>query len=67
MARPALTRAPTSGPDVGAQGNLPLPAERRRWNSLVSYPGDAGAGGDAQGASPPAPVQSAESAGAPAD
>ena len=37
----AATRdRPTSDPDAGAQGNLPLPAERRRWNSLVSYPGD---------------------------
>ena len=33
--------------DAGAQGNLELPAERRRWNSLVSYPGDAVAEGDA--------------------
>jgi hypothetical protein len=33
----------TSDLDCGAQGNLPLPAERRRWDSLVSYPGDAGA------------------------
>ncbi|MGZ6186615.1 MAG: hypothetical protein ACXWNN_12075, partial [Candidatus Binataceae bacterium] len=23
--------------EAGAQGNLELPAERRRWNSLVSY------------------------------
>ena len=54
----------TSDPDPGAQGNLPLPAERRRWNSLVSYPGaaDAAAGGGAQGAPPPAAAQDAEDA-----
>ncbi len=60
----------TSGHDGGAQGNLPLPAERRRWDSLVSYPGDAGAGGDAQGAPPPAPASAegaASAGGAPAD
>ena len=34
--------------EAGAQGNLELPAERRRWNSLVSYPGDAAADGDAR-------------------
>ncbi len=31
----------TGGADADAQGNLPLPAQRRRWNSLVSYPGGA--------------------------
>src|SRR5271155_2828396 len=36
-----------SGPDAGAQGNLPLPAERRRWDSLVNYPGDTAGPGDA--------------------
>src|SRR5260370_37277707 len=47
-----------SDPDAGAQSNLPLPAECRRWNSLVSYPGDAdaAAGGGAQGAPPPPPT-----------
>jgi hypothetical protein len=30
----------TSDPDPGAQGNLPLPAERRRWNSLLIFSGD---------------------------
>ncbi len=69
---------PASDPDAGAQGNLPLPAERRRWNSLVSYPGDAdaAAGGDAQGAPPPRlrrmrkrrkHPEDAASAGTPAD
>src|SRR5258708_38320971 len=28
-----------SDPDAGPQGNLPVPAERRRGNSLVSHPG----------------------------
>ena len=67
----AATRdRPTSDPDAGAQGNLPLPAERRRWNSLVSYPGDVDAGGGAQEAPAPAAAQDAEdaeSAGTPAD
>ena len=49
-------------PDAGAQGNLPLPAERRRWNSLVSYPGDE-AGGGAQGARLGRAAQDAASAG----
>ena len=52
---------------AGAQGNLELPAERRRWNSLVSYPGDAAADGDAQSAPPSAAAQGAEAAGTPAD
>ena len=53
--------------EAGAQGNLELPAERRRWNSLVSYPGDAAADGDAQSAPPSAAAQGGEAAGTPAD
>ncbi len=53
--------------DAGAQGNLALPAERRRWDSLVSYPGDVAAGGGAQGAPPPAATEASASAGVPAD
>ena len=30
-----------AGASAGAQENLPLPAERRLWDSLVSYPGSA--------------------------
>jgi excinuclease ABC subunit C len=61
----------TSDPDVGAQGNLPLPAERRRWDSLVSYPGDAAVQGSQSGGAQDAPPEPAaegtRSAGVPAD
>ena len=63
----------TSDRDAGAQGNLPLPAERRRWNSLVNYPGegarsnDAAGGGDALCASPPPTEHDPASAVEPAD
>jgi excinuclease ABC subunit C len=54
--------------DAGAQGNLTLPAERRRWNSLVSYPRgtETAAGGDAQSAQP-AVAQNAQDAQDPED
>ncbi|HZZ08964.1 MAG TPA: hypothetical protein VFE43_10500, partial [Candidatus Binataceae bacterium] len=35
---------PTSDISADPQGNLALPAERRRWNSLVSYPAEKAVG-----------------------
>jgi len=61
---------PSDAGDAGAdapQGNLPLPTERRRWDSLVSYPGGAGGGGDTPGVAPPPAAEGADAAvGAPA-
>ncbi|HVB83156.1 MAG TPA: excinuclease ABC subunit UvrC [Candidatus Binataceae bacterium] len=63
----AATRS-TGDRDAGAQGDLALPVERRRWDSLVSYPGDAAAAsGDAPCAPPDAAAAGAASAGGPAD
>ncbi|HLJ54142.1 MAG TPA: GIY-YIG nuclease family protein, partial [Chthonomonadaceae bacterium] len=53
--------------EAGAQGNPELPAERRRWNSLVSYPGSAAEGGVAQSAPPSAAAEGGETAASPAD
>ncbi|HEY2524748.1 MAG TPA: excinuclease ABC subunit UvrC, partial [Candidatus Binataceae bacterium] len=67
----ALSNARDAG-DANAdapQGNLPLPGERRRWDSLVSYSGGAAGGGNTPGASPPPAAEGADAAGtaAPAD
>src|SRR5579863_22988 len=66
-AGPEADQVDTDASAGAPQGNLPLPAERRRWDSLVSYPGGAAAaGGDAPGAPPPAAAEDSAAAGTPA-
>ena len=48
------SRVSISDTSADAQGNLALPAERRRWDSLVTYPADKAVSEAAHGAASPA-------------